>query len=697
MKVTKLALLACSALAAAPMHAFAADDQAGRRTDIVVTAAKETSKAGTKTDTPLIETPQPISVVTDDLYLAQGAVSVADTLRYVSGVQPNSYGPDSRVDSSFIRGVDPLQFRDGMRDIFSYYASIRSDPYNFSQVEVVRGPASVLFGSGSIGGLINLVSKTPQFKAGGEVSVRYGSFDNKEALADLTSPLTDNLAGRIVAKVRDANTQTDYVKDDRVLFAPSLLWRATENTDVTVIGLYQDDHGGSTAQFLPLFGTLYANPNGKLDNSLFIGKPGWDRYDGTLFQGTALVEHRFSDQLKLNLKARAIDSDLTYLTHYPDNYSNPLNPFLDADQRIMGLYSDGSYARLNILSTDNNVQYDFSTGENIKHKLLAGVDYSWNRVQKTSGFGYEFIDIYDVDYSSLSDYSGGLPPTFGISTTDVRQEQLGFYIQDQIRLYDRASIVLGARRDDVTTEAVGSADEEADATSLRAGLIYEIVKGVSPFVSYTESFEPISGINSTGSPFKPKEGKQYEAGVKFHPDDVTLVTLTAYNIEESNRPVDDPSTSDPFDQTQAGGMTSKGFEIEASRLLPGDYEIIANYSYVDAQIDGTNQQLENVPKHNASIWATKTIALPQEASLRLGGGVRYSSANYSYGPSFPDGVKTPSYVLVDALAQLSWKKWLFSLNATNLFDKEYYSACLARGDCFNGAERNIYGTLTYRY
>ena len=196
-----------------------------------------------------------------------------------------------------------------MRDIFSFYASIRADPYNFSQVEVIRGPSSVLFGAGSLGGIVNLVSKKPQFETRGELSIRYGSHDRLEALADITGPIGDTVAGRVVARVRDSGTQTDFVPDDRVLISPSLKWAPNENTELTLIGVYQEDDGGSTSQFLPLVGTLLPNPNGPLDRNMFIGKPGYDRYDGRLAQGTALFTQHFSDRLKLNLKGRYIDSD----------------------------------------------------------------------------------------------------------------------------------------------------------------------------------------------------------------------------------------------------------------------------------------------------------------------------------------------------------------------------------------------------
>ncbi|MDQ1228679.1 outer membrane receptor protein involved in Fe transport, partial [Sphingomonas sp. SORGH_AS 879] len=166
---------------------------------------------------------------------AQGAINIADTVRYAAGVNSDAYGRDTRVDSFTIRGVNALQFRDGMRDIFSYYASIASDPYNFSRVEVVRGPASVLFGQGSIGGIVNLVSKTPLFTNSADMSLVYGSYDRKEVLADVNGTLGDTLAARIVARVRDADTYVDHVADDRVMIAPSVTWRPGARTDVTLL------------------------------------------------------------------------------------------------------------------------------------------------------------------------------------------------------------------------------------------------------------------------------------------------------------------------------------------------------------------------------------------------------------------------------------------------------------------------------
>jgi len=670
---------------------------------IVVTGALQETSAGTKTDTPLIETPQPITVIDAETYISQGAISVADTFRYVSGVQANTYGTDGRVDSTRIRGTTPLQFRDGMRDVYDNYASIRADPYNFSRIEVVRGPASVLFGQSSIGGIFNLVSKAPEFTTHGEVAAVYGSFNRKEVMADFTGPLSDTIAARIVGRVRDSDTQVDHITDNRVMIAPSIRWRPSDATEITLLGLYQEDDGGSQSTFLPLIGTLFPNPlAGQLPNDSFPGTPGFDRYDGRLLQGTAILNHRVSDSIKINLKARYIDSDVDYFTQYANSYSSPLNPY-ESDGRTIGRIGNMTFARMNIFSTDNNVQFAFKTGSAIEHMLLAGVDYSWNRIKREQTSLRDVIDLYDPADPRRFD-----PPVFGTTTPSrPSQTQLGFYAQDQIRFWDRVSVVLGLRHDNVTTGALGKPDVKDKATTFRAGIIGELAWGISPFFSYTESFLPITGNDPKGNPYRPQAGRQLEAGIKWAPDRYTLITATAFHIKDRNRlvtnPAPDPSDPFPNAQVQAGKVISKGFELEASRVLPEDFELRLNYSYTKSR-NANGTPVDNLPKHVASAWIDKTIRHNEHWSLRLGTGVRYVGENLSYGPAWigspqaPNGlIVTPDVTLVDALVEIAHDNWVFSLNANNLLNKKFYAACLARGDCFIGAERNVFGTVRYRF
>lgn len=701
--MTKMIVMAGLASALVGQTAWAADDAAADEAgdEIVVTGAI----AGTKTETPLIEIPQPVTTIPSDRYLSQGAISISDTVKYAAGVLASPYGRDTRVDGFNVRGIDALQFRDGMRDIFSYYASITSDPYNFSRVEIVRGPASVLFGQGSIGGLVNLVTKTPEFETRGELNLVYGSYDRKEALGDINVALTDTLAIRAVGRVRDAGTYVDHVPDDRVMFAPSIRWKPTPDTDVVLTGLYQEDDTGSTSQFLPIVGTFrpnLANPDGRLDRYTFVGKAGWDRYAGRSLQGGGSITHAFSDNVRLSLKARYIDSDLDYFTHYADSYTNPANPFAvyGTDGRTIALTGDASNAKMNVFSTDNNLQFKFNTGAEIEHTLLVGIDYSWNKVGKRYAGGNEIVDLYDIDYDALRTYDPSTGP-FAYES----QKQLGIYVQDQIRMFDRVSVVVGARRDHVK----GSSGQTDNATTFRAGIIGEIGAGFSPFFSYTESFLPVAGNlqgpgGVPGDPYKPQTGTQYEAGVKWQPDPGTLVTVTAFHIKESNRVLYGPNNS----TTQSGELTTKGFEIEASRTLPGDFELLVNYGYSKLKSE-VNTSLDYMPRHTASIWSTKTFGVSDAAKLRLGAGVVYNGKSKSTGLLNPFGfdpaipvdtlytIVTPARTTVDALAEITWDRWRLALNATNLLNQKSFASCLARGDCFMAAPRNVMVTAGVRF
>jgi iron complex outermembrane recepter protein len=222
------------------------------------------SGTGTKTDTPLRETPQSITVVTADRITDQGALTVQESLRYVPGVFADAYGPDSRGDYPRIRGQDPNIYLDGTRVVNTFqFNEWRPDPYTLERIEVLRGPASVLYGDTSTAGLLNLVSKRPQAEAFNEIGVQYGSFNRKQVQLDSTGKVTKDgeWLYRFIGVFRDSGTQTDYVPDDRIVLAPSLTWRPTSNTNWTVLGTYQKDTTGSSTAFLPHEGTLFPGPN----------------------------------------------------------------------------------------------------------------------------------------------------------------------------------------------------------------------------------------------------------------------------------------------------------------------------------------------------------------------------------------------------------------------------------------------------
>ena len=206
-------------------------------------------------------------MITRDQIVDQGATNLQDALNYAAGVRSDAYGLDSRTDSVRIRGGYPDEYLDGLRKLFNYYTSNgRTEPYTLERIDVLRGPSAMLYGQGSTGGVVNMVSKRPLPERQGEVGLQIGSWNRRQLQADLTGPLTEDgqWLYRLVAVARKADTQVDYVPDDRSLLAPSLTWRPSPMTSLTLQALWQRDRTGSTSQFFPWEGVILPNPNGPL-------------------------------------------------------------------------------------------------------------------------------------------------------------------------------------------------------------------------------------------------------------------------------------------------------------------------------------------------------------------------------------------------------------------------------------------------
>lgn len=688
-------LTIASAHAAAGAQAPVAE---GSEKDIIVTSDRAVT--ATKTDTPLVETPQAISVINEELFRERGALNVQETMRYSAGVTGEAYGLDTRNDATIIRGLSPVQFLDGMRNFYSYAPFARTSVDVLDRVEVLRGPSSVLYGQASNGGIINSVSKTPRFTSGGTARLEYGSYDRKQAAIDVTGPLSETLAGRLVGVVRDSNQQTYTIKDDRVLLAPSLTWRPGADTQFTVIGLYQRDHSASSQQFLPLTATILApSKDRRVDNRTFLGDPDYDTLRQRTASVTVIADHRVSDVLSLSARARYIDAKSTFRELYPDVYSNPANPFIDGTAqtgRLLNRFAYQTKPHARIFTSDVNAHFQFDTGP-FSHQLLTGVDYSnyFERTRSASGSaatGVTPIDLYDPVSAPFAWPEYALLP-------EQQNTQLGFYAQDQIRYADRVTLVIGGRHDRAVSKTQGSPDKVDKAWTFKAGLIGELGWGVSPYVSYSEAFQPVAGLNRNGVPFVPTRGRQYEGGIKWQPQSGILVTANYYDIVEANRPTNDPAN--PLDTFQTGEIKSKGFEFEAAVELVNNFQLTAAYSYNDAKVTSSlytyevGQRVNDIPRHMASVWGVKTIPLSGDASLRVGAGVRYVGSTVSTGAT--NVIRTPGFTLADALVAVDWNRWTASINATNLFDKTYFTTCRTFGDCFIGNRRYVTGTLTYRF
>ncbi|MEG3792491.1 TonB-dependent siderophore receptor [Lysobacter sp. CCNWLW3] len=639
------------------------------------------ARSATKTDTPISETPQAITVVTRERMSDQGAQSVQDALNYAAGVRSDAYGLDSRGDWTLIRGSSPSEYLDGLRNAFNYYtSSARTDPYMLERIEVLRGPASMLFGQGSTAGIVNLVSKRPQAETRREIGVQIGSYDRRQLNADFTGPLSDDGTWlyRLVGVYRDSETQVDQVDDDRRLFAPSLTWKPSEDTSLTLQLRWQRDRTGSTSQFFGWSGLLAPNPNGRVPSRRYIGNPG-DHYDTDRSTAGWLFEHRFNENWSVRQSFRAARNKVDYASVYGNPFANPTDPFLDPQQRLLPREGWFAKTQVRMQNIDQHVEGRFKTGA-IEHQMLLGLDAVRFKQDEAQLFDSNVppVDIFDPVYTPYT------PPALG-APVRTSQRQVGLYLQDQMRFGEHWIVVAGLRHDRVKNGLAGAVDEDSSATTKRLGLMFHDWAGWSPYVSYSESFTPLAGTNAiTGARYTPQKGEQVEAGLKFEPAGRDLsFTAAAYELREENRLVPDPRN--PNTNIQAGKTKVNGLELEVSGRLTDSFDITAHYNYLE-----NDKQLENTPRHQAAVWGKQRFRVAGREGFAAGLGLRYMSAFDS-----PPAPTTPSVTLADALLSYDTGAWRWALNVNNLTDKRYFSICMGRGDCWFGARRNIGLSATF--
>jgi iron complex outermembrane receptor protein len=591
------------------------------------------STTGTKTDTPLKETPQSISVIGKEQMRDQGVQNLQEAFRYVPGVVADPYGYDSRYDGSVIRGTAAAYFVDGLRTTYGYgYTTSMIEPYSLERAEALRGPSSMLYGQSPTGGIINATSKLPSDIAYKEIGVEYGSFDFKQVKFDATGPLTADgkWLYRIAGLAREAETQVDYVDNDRLMLAPSITYRPTNDTSITFLGNFRKDQSGSTLQFLPQIGTLVPNSNGqRVGRSTFVGEPG-DHYDTEAQSATIFFDHKFSEDLKIHHVSRYSNTETDYVSTYaavltPARFSfinmlvpglglPPLDPttapFLNHGQTEIARARTLNYNDTEVFNTDTNLTGTFSTGW-IDHKVTGGVDYMrYSNDQLTSGtlvdnllttstVGFPvqpIFDIYNPVYgqsTGLISFDGGLISADNIPLSarpHQVQSQTGLYIQDQLKMGPWAA-VLGLRQDWLTIEQAGQPDETDEATTGRAALMYNFDFGLTPYVSYSTSFAPQPGqrvgshlyataYGETLSAAKALEGEQFEIGFKYQPNGAPFaINAAAYELTDKNQIVQPDFL---FDAVQGADVKVRGFEIEALGRITRELRVIGSYSYTEA-------------------------------------------------------------------------------------------------------------------
>lgn len=680
-----MTISATSVLAAAPDTALT--DTAG---EVVVYSHAVTA---TKTDTPLIQIPQSITVVTPQQIEDQGALSMQSALQYTAGV--TNEGDDTRGDFNVIRGFSAVNYLDGLKREFGFVYLPRNEIYSLDRIDVLLGPAAVLYGAGSSGGLVNMESKRPQFQFGGEVGASYGSFDRKQVQFDVTGPLSDTFAARLVGLYRDADMLVHYIPDDRKLIQPSLTWRPDENTNITLIGLYQRDYTGPSA-YDPLAATLYAAPGRRMSPRTELGEPDFDKGPKDDKSLTLLIDEQFNKWLKFHSASRIEGDHTTYGQIYGVYYagSSILDPFVpdlgDGQSYVpRSLFAYDAHYRS--FDSDNSLQIDLGP-QWLTQRILVGVDYSDFRQLSRQAFDYLTIAPINI-YNPV--YTPGIPADYGPQTKQILLDT-GVYAQDQIRIADRVSLVLGVRHDHLNSENTDQPTAIDNATTKRAGLTVDVTKTLSPYISYSESFTPVSGLSQFGDTYKPLYGKSHEGGVKWQPVPGAMIRLTYFDITERNHLVPDPAQ--PLNSIQAGSVRANGVELQGTYNLVQDINLSVAYSHLNSRLSGQDRQQDVTPKDSASLFAAKTVRLSDDLGVRFGGGVRYVGSQISGDTTaYSLRVTTPSYTLVDALGAVDFRSWTLQVNAINLLKKFYYASCDTYGSCVNGDPRTYNVALTYRF
>lgn len=683
-------------------------DGKGDRLGPVVGYVASNSGSGTKTNTPLIRTPQSVSVVTREQARAQGAQSLTQSLRYSAGVSAEVRGSASRYDLPYIRGfgspTDSNQYLDGLRMLRGGgYAIPQIETWGLERLEFLKGPASTLYGGVNPGGMINAVSKTPSETPRREVELLYGSHNRMQLGFDFSGPVNEDqsLLYSIVGLGRKSDTQVINTSEERLYLAPSLTWAPDTDTKLTVNASYQRDPEGGYYGVLPNLGSLWANPAGMIPRSFNEGDPLYDEFNRKQSSIGYQFEHRFNDTWSVKHNLRYLDH--TTITRSVGTAS------MAADGHTINRYALGTDEDVRGITSDLQLQAEFDTGR-LQHNMLFGFDYQYSNWKQIRDYGAApSIDFLNPVYGVASNLS-----LARITNQEQGTSQSGFYVQDQISL-DNWTLVAGGRYDAVRTTvdnylAGTSKTQNDDAFSGKLGLIYNFDNGIAPYASYSTSFLPVTGTDVNGNVFRPNTARQYEVGVKYKPESFDgLFTLAYYDITQKNV----VTYLNALSSYQTGEQRSRGVEFEARVAATDNINLTGAFSYTKAQIvkglaNDVGDYPIGIPDYTASLWADYSFADTVLEGLTVGGGVRYvgkSVGGYSPNVYSPTAVRldVPGYTIFDAAISYDFGKktpelqgLTARLSVNNVFDKTYVT-CLSNNFCNYGNGRVVYGSLSWRW
>ncbi|WP_394664710.1 TonB-dependent siderophore receptor [uncultured Sphingomonas sp.] len=723
------------------------DQQRLRNEEIVVEGEREkkTAASGTKTDIPLIATPQTIAVIDQEELTRRNAQSINQALGYVAGVAPNQRGNvATRYDQLFLRGFTPGMFMDGMRLMGGVYASPQVDFHLVESVDVVKGPAGVTYGSGTPGGLINLTSKLPYAGEGGRIELAAGNYALLRSSIDVNQPLdaNDRWLFRMIAGAEESDGFIQRTANRRYYARPMLTFAPDKATRVTLILNYQRDPESGSYSGVPVYGSALPNPFGVLPVDFNTSEPAYEAFDRTQKSATILFRHDLNDRLSWTTNARYLAIGLHYRQIYGSGYvTRGTGANANSDLSTLQRGGGGSDEAFQTFTIDNHLVAKLDTGP-VRHTILGGVDWQHNRGENYQAFytGTNANPVFNIPNLDLFAPVYGVPlPSFPINQTHnyTKRDQVGVYLQDQIAIGGLQLIASGRwdTYNQTTQNRVTNRATRLNQTAFttRLGALYETKIGLSPFVSYSESFEPQAGSTWDGSNFIPVTGRQYEAGLKYQPRGTTaLFTLSAFDLRRRNVPVADPRAGTgnipSNSQVQIGEVSIRGIELDGRGTVAPGFDVVAAATYNDPYVRqgtpvvGTGDQMSGVtgtrplgvPQWSASSFLSYDLGKAGVGSalggLSLGAGVRYvgesdgTATTVAAGRTVVRRFQSPDYWLADLmlgydLGRVSPAMDGLSLtaNVANLFDKRHITSCFFNNGCYYGASRTFVGSLRYSW
>ncbi len=709
---------------AAASSAFAAEASSTDATgdeQIVVTGQQPQNEAsaGTKSAIPILETPQSISVITNGDIADLGLQNLNQALRFVAGVTPEQRGASAEVYDQFkLRGFDAPIYLDGLKLFASAsgYAQPQVDVSRLERIEIVKGPASVLYGQSSPGGLVAEESKLPlERDFYGAVSGTYGNYDLYRVDADVGGRVSPDVAWRLYGSVNGSHDEQTYGKRRRETLSGAVTVGGGTSTSFTLLAAYSHDPRNGDYGVFPAVGTFLPNPAGKISTHFYGGEPN-DFFKREQAGITYIFRQDFGSGWAFRSSGRYqyVSSKLgiVYISGFP----------ADVAQAAPTLYNRASYSTRehdNDWTYDNQLTGTIKTGA-IEHHILIGADRQVAHSDEDYAFGSATpIDAYNPVYGTMptprtpAEVPAGPFGVFG-GTTLTQTRQQGVYAQDQISV-GGLRVALSGRQDWARSASSVSQTQHDNKFTYRVGGLYLLPFGLAPYVSYSTSFEPIGGTvlesDGTSGQARPSTGKQLEAGAKYQvPNTQILLTASWFRITQDGLLVAGPI---PFSSIQGGKFRSKGVEFEATAPLPYGFNAKLAFSRqrVKSVDDANPTNLLGVGRGGISAnieWAPKSG--PAEG-FAIGGAVRHvdpiDAGTYTDGVAYLGNVeyRTPSYTLFDALMRYDLGKVSprlanveVSLNATNIFDKKNISTCyLTYGWCWYGNRRTVQGTIGFHW